>query len=1711
MLKKYFINYFFNNIMILLFVKYIIFTFLLLISIYFYVIGSQHGCKLPDAINYNPDAVIEDNSKCKYNTLGCMDKNAANYNLYATQSCEEDCIGCENKGTCDLCKSQKKCTEVCPTCICKPKVLGCNRSWALNYDPKATLDNGSCVSADKILEKISVISGGDCKRCSGRASVKVGDKYLLLGGKQGINVIVLKRDMSLRVRHNRGFMTGNYDKENKKFVEFMRKYVFAKDIVIITVRGDAVGREKNFNENNEPVYVRSILTEDSKGILQLLGAQNPNIAARSGSYILIGSYLNDVYYESYSSNTDSYFPYFNLSNYGCFNFNNDNYEKIEIDVNKFKFLRATGDLGELEKRSGMETRENRVEFDSSKEFMLNRVDSVNRCALEVISMGYKVFSVSKGKCYIFKKKNSSDKNLDIDEFFASKKIKGYFDKSKKNDVISKGFRMGNGTCRLNANLQPYGNSNEESLFVINDIYYSGIHSMLFGGQVVQLFNDVNFREFRRDVGTGIHEAWSTIPTSISSPTDVNYIPINSIRIPNDFVVTLFRRIKENEDLDKNEYEFFLKTKEGYKDFKRFDLECCQGCLVKVFDIDTNKRLDTFSYRTWENIAKNFSFSRNETYAELINTDFSIIEDRKTPDIDNRWFTVDKFNLESFDEIERLKNYPNRGNVGYVQIYNFEKKKLRRIDFDTWSNFYEYRFKKLMNEWDRFHIKNIINPIPRISRILFRVVDPNKQILRKTATLYGYESTSKEVSEFGLSHRNCTNILKYGNCENNDNNKNPFTNEIKYLIVSKKNFGLTFYQDPNLEGLNLNLGFGRYNIPNDLCTIIRSLDIQMKNVIIKFYLEFNFKKEFLRIKCNDTFASEGDYKIFDLNNYIKDNKKIKSIIIEKLPSYTVISNNRYPENYDENKEYDSYNYTYNYSLSNNTINYLDFPYDYFKDEIFLDDDDKNIRVVTEEYLFGFLNNLDQKLKFTINSGGSIYNFSNEQIDLIEKSICILRVYDKNDIFKREMILYYGKWLRIEDDIFIKEPMNKISFKKEESFVKVFFLTDIEFDILTRDTNIFKYVNDNLVSYGSYLAIKEEDKFIRINYKNPNWKMLINFRIKVILKDDENEITLTENLGNTDSEIEFVLYIIKRKNIPNICSCNFNTEEYDILNLVYHRLSSFKFSNKASLTTKLPDSFNKLSEFIYRDGNQFVNFIENNQYELLNNLFTSQRQFIIQILNEEGNINKIYYFHGQKYSINENVNSINKIQFTGKNNDLYVSKHEKKAIISFKNKVDVNNNPNKVIEKTFNYRQDVRSVLNENLSKQILILDDLIKEKGIMETYDLNNNLIRKLTFSSNHFESIGKIESVTKIKFENQEEIIKFMDINRKLICILPGIVNVETYNKKLEYYLNSKSVIKLYNINNKLTKVILCKNNKFLYKYNGILIPLESNQYLPLLNSADTSQFVYNHTLDLDDNNISIQILRNNKLSEILNLKVNSKNLVNNYDNLVDRNISNEIKNNIETTIRLYNKDNLITKVLKIIPDLRRNLGFGNRVQSNSPILLYDNRVNYMEIYTDNIKYKLYQKNKLYYSIEIPFGMNGIYSYKIDDKIKYVNKVVRTSNSEYVKVYDENELLLSESDDETLHGYIMNIKFENYIGEYIIEYYPKTDCRILRLTNNYENVDTIIEENIDDNVTTELESVISKISKKNKYEINLDRTSMRITYPDESLSIILPEIAGEYK
>ena len=444
---------------------------------------------------------------------------------------------------------------------------------------------------------------------------------------------------------------------------------------------------------------------------------------------------------------------------------------------------------------------------------------------------------------------------------------------------------------------------------------------------------------------------------------------------------------------------------------------------------------------------------------------------------------------------------------------------------------------------------------------------------------------------------------------------------------------------------------------------------MKNVLIIFYLEFNFKKEFLRVSCHDTNLSQGLYKFNDLNKYILNNKKIRSISIEKLQLSTVISNNLYPEEHDDSLHKEFYPSTIKYNLSNDRINYLSYPFDFFKDDINLTSDDKYIRIVHERNKFDFLNGFDRvqpDVLFKINSCGGISNFGSNNVKQLKNLITCLKTFDSNEKELRKFILYYGYWLRIEDGKFLRDSFDKLSFNKEERKARIYSITEDEGKILGKDMQVYTYVVTNLKNYGTHIEIIINNKFVRVNFSNENWKTLINYNIKVILKDGKKLTLLNNNLklGNQSSSVDFNIFIIKKQDVPVICKCSFDTKEYDIYELVFNRLNSFKFKDEASANINLPNPFNTLKEFTYVQGNTLVNLFSSDNYRLLNNEFKSDRQFIIHILDEDQKINKFYYFHGQKYSINENLNDLNQFEENGViNENLKISKNEKKAIFFF----------------------------------------------------------------------------------------------------------------------------------------------------------------------------------------------------------------------------------------------------------------------------------------------------------------------------------------------------------------------------------------------------------------------------------------------------------------
>ncbi|QDP46347.1 MAG: hypothetical protein GOVbin1709_9 [Prokaryotic dsDNA virus sp.] len=101
-----------------------------------------YGCTDPTATNYDPNATIDDGS-CIYTgsvVRGCTDPSAtvATYNPNATADCDGNVIGGSVYNSFSGGYGDTQC------CVYPIAILGCTDPLSCNYNPNATVDDGSC-------------------------------------------------------------------------------------------------------------------------------------------------------------------------------------------------------------------------------------------------------------------------------------------------------------------------------------------------------------------------------------------------------------------------------------------------------------------------------------------------------------------------------------------------------------------------------------------------------------------------------------------------------------------------------------------------------------------------------------------------------------------------------------------------------------------------------------------------------------------------------------------------------------------------------------------------------------------------------------------------------------------------------------------------------------------------------------------------------------------------------------------------------------------------------------------------------------------------------------------------------------------------------------------------------------------------------------------------------------------------------------------------------------------------------------------------------------------------------------------------------------------------------------------------------------------------------------------------------------------------------
>ena len=526
--------------------KVILCILILIIVLYIYYNTRIPGCMDKNAVNYNKNANLHKVDSCIYENLGCTDPSAVNYNKWANVSCVEDCLGSTNSN----CEFVKNCSST-PQHICKYPVSGCNRNWSNNVNSNAVIDNNSCMTNDELLSRIVILSGGGCNGCSNKVYVKIDNEYVINGGYDGINMVILDRNIDIttnkiNIRYIKHFNTAVSTQQSDEFVTFCQDFLYALDIVLIVVKGDFIGQyDDNFKQ---------VITIEAQNIFKLLGARKYETLPNS-SYILIGSLLLDYYYESVNTNRDAYYPLFNLVNIGCINIYDTKFVKKKLNIVDHKMLTT----------NGLETDE-----------------FIWRCALEAHSIGNDIFMIKGTDCYVVEDIVSNIIESDeIENIYDNMKEDSIFykpvtDKFNKSKYV-RSFLLNNysaGTyekvtslipsnvdgdiCMINQFYQTIGNTSPENYYLIVDAFNSGYYINDRGSAYTYIYTGSSFTGLETPLETGIQSAVKIFTTKKTATRGMEVLTVESMRVPIHHFVIAFKTIFTDPTLNNPEIsEYYM--------------------------------------------------------------------------------------------------------------------------------------------------------------------------------------------------------------------------------------------------------------------------------------------------------------------------------------------------------------------------------------------------------------------------------------------------------------------------------------------------------------------------------------------------------------------------------------------------------------------------------------------------------------------------------------------------------------------------------------------------------------------------------------------------------------------------------------------------------------------------------------------------------------------------------------------------------------------------------------------------------------------------------------------------------------------------------------------------------------------------------------------------------------------------------------------------
>ena len=734
----------------------------------------------------------------------------------------------------------------------------------------------------------------------------------------------------------------------------------------------------------------------------------------------------------------------------------------------------------------------------------------------------------------------------------------------------------------------------------------------------------------------------------------------------------------------------------------------------------------------------------------------------------------------------------------------------------------------------------------------------------------------------------------------------------------------------------------------------------------------------------------------------------------------------------------------------------------------------------------------------------------------------------------------------DKISILAPNNEVVSEIQERLTKTqnTDITNKFFNLITSSNIVEEEVKNFLISQNETISNYTLNVIKENVYNSAFDDYLFVSEIKNIIEKKESVnsfATLTEikevlnkyNLEEVKNAFVDIKNIITNSSSDNILNNSIveNIDSYvnNLSNITSELVAKTLIENKNYSELKNISVLNQINN---SNLSQQFNTAVNNITEQLN--ATTNVEQILNTINTELNNLSVNQSLSENTIVNENSEFINEIYNSVKNN----SQEE--------NKNYVNNLKQQFLNETLSTAENIFSNQNikiENISNVLKTLNvnnfnssnvnqlkNVIQGNIIANNYEINennqlnyfanylNNLAFKVDLienstTINNFEEINILARETALKYTTEFSEVK--NEIKILNTLRNEIENIENYNEL-------KQVIN--NFENKINQV---KLEQIDFIANTLI---ENNEYKSFVKENKELLTFSNFQETLNTNSVFLNNEVKQVLSNVLESNNSLQNVVNNFSNVTQQNISSVYqssstnanfsnmnvleKNNIITELNnIYSEEvvkqrfeNYETKTYSNLLETVKLINLNNSLSVQQKVENIVSSISFMSATRDSILNSL-MKNYNVFNMERTFNYltkNLIEQAELNIQNYDIQKVITQTlnNNIYINQNILNSQVVSRASDlikNTLKTEIFNENIDNILNQQNNTELSNDLASVLKSTNNYSLLNTVILDNVQNEINEVISQKITNNSAQNYSQLsvlNYDNNSKNISLPD---------------